>query len=119
MLGDIVKKYESGNLGPRAISHDPNDPGGASYGTYQLAANTGSLQDFIDKMGYTYDFDGLEPGSKEFDEEWESLCDDDAKDFQLKEGQYIKMRMYDPRRAYATTLGFLDTPAINEAIWSI
>lgn len=44
-LGSYVKEFESGNRGPSAIGYDTN--GGTSYGTYQLAAKTGTFKNFL------------------------------------------------------------------------
>lgn len=118
MLGDMTKKYESGNLGPRAISNDPRDPGGASYGTYQLSTKTGTLQDFLQKMGYEKVFIGRDPGTDKFGWMWLTMCDDDP-DFSNDQWAYIKMTHYDPVRTHATSLGILDTPAIDEMLWSM
>jgi len=46
MLGELSSKYESnGNIG--CISDGYGDPGGKSYGEYQLSSNAGSLQAFV------------------------------------------------------------------------
>lgn len=117
MLGDVTKKYESGRLGPNAISNDSSDPGGASYGTYQLSANTGTLKDFLSRMDYTADFQGLTPGTLAFNMRWHDCCKDP--DFCKAQWQYIYDTHYAPVRAYADTVSVLNTNAIDEAIWSI
>lgn len=45
-LGDLSRRFESGNLGPAAIGYDP--VGGTSYGLYQIASRVGSMDAFID-----------------------------------------------------------------------
>ena len=44
-LGSYVKEFESGKRGSTAIGHDRT--GGTSYGTYQIAAKTGTLARFL------------------------------------------------------------------------
>ncbi len=117
MIGDVVKKYESGDLGAAAISNDSNDPGGASYGAYQLSANTGTLSYFLKEMGYSKYFVGLIPGTRPFNEEWLAMCH--RQEFVDAQWQYICNTHYQPVRDYATALNVLDTPAINEALWSM
>ena len=44
-LGALSAQYESGNLGSDAVGYDRN--GGTSYGKYQIASNTGTMDDFL------------------------------------------------------------------------
>ncbi|SKA71735.1 hypothetical protein SAMN02745702_01544 [Desulfobaculum bizertense DSM 18034] len=44
-LGSLCARFESGSAGPAAIGYDPE--GGTSYGKYQIASRTGSMQRFI------------------------------------------------------------------------
>lgn len=44
-LGSYVKRFESGNRGSSAVGWDST--GGTSYGTYQLAAKTGAMKEFL------------------------------------------------------------------------
>lgn len=41
-LGSISERFESGRRGPGTVSGGQGDPGGVSYGTYQLASRTGT-----------------------------------------------------------------------------
>jgi len=45
-IGDLSAKYES-HGDPSAISNNPGDPGGKSYGIWQLASKKGSVDRFI------------------------------------------------------------------------
>lgn len=45
MIGEFVKKFESGSDGPMSISWDST--GGTSYGTYQFAGRSGIMKEFI------------------------------------------------------------------------
>jgi hypothetical protein len=42
-IGAIAERFESGGRGPGTVSSGAGDPGGISYGTYQLASRTGTL----------------------------------------------------------------------------
>lgn len=46
MINDLAKKYEAGG-DPAAISSGNGDLGGASYGIYQFASNTGAVESFL------------------------------------------------------------------------
>ena len=49
MLGDLSAKYESSG-DPGSVSSGYQDPGGKSYGAYQLSSNAKSLQSFLNWM---------------------------------------------------------------------
>ncbi len=117
MIGDVVKKYESGDKGSDAISNDKNDPGGASYGTYQLSSNAGTLRNFLVEKGYQKDFTGLVPGSPGFNAMWHKMSRLDS--FCTAQYEFIKETHYDPLRTYANSVNILNTPAIDEALWSM
>lgn len=116
-LGHISQKYESGNLKSDAISNTPGDPGGKSYGLYQLAINTGTLKVFVNKSQFKTKLTSVPLGSIKFDKLWKELSKDSK--FLDEQHSFIKKTHYDPVRKEATAIGFLDTPAINEALWSM
>lgn len=117
MLGDATKVYESGTSGPGTISSGYNDAGGKSYGTYQLSTAAGQVLAFIDKEGYEDVFSGMEIGGQLFDSEWKKQALDP--EFAQAQWNYIKTMHYDPCREYADTFPYLNTTAIDEALWSI
>lgn len=117
LLGDTVAKYESGNKGYTAISNTPGDPGGPSYGKYQLATNTGNVTAFLKFSGYENRFTGLKPGSDAFNKKWIACCSETA--FCKAQHSYIEQRLYQPVRAKANALKLPSTPAIDEALWSM
>lgn len=117
MLGSVTQKYESGNLGPKSISTGKGDPGGKSYGTYQLSLNTGTLRRFLNWSGFDKVFQGMLLASDKFDNTWIALCSTDA--FVLAQHEFIRETHYEPLRKYATVLDIPDHPAINEALWSM
>lgn len=116
-VGDVVAKYESGSKGCKSIANTSGDPGGASYGKYQLAANTGNVTKFLTFSGFAKDFAGLTVGSAAFNAQWIKMCDNQA--FCNAQYEYIAHTLYKPVRKHADTIGVPSTAAINEMIWSI
>lgn len=118
MLGTISGKYESGNLGYDAIAHNPSDPGGSSYGKWQLSQSTGTLTDFINKSGYSNYLSNLTIGSPEFDIEWKELAKDPQ--FCFAQYTYIYNTHYLPVFKYwHINLQMDDCNALEEALWSM
>lgn len=117
MLGDISAKYESnGNAG--TISNGAGDPGGKSYGTFQLASKTGTLQSFLQNSGYDKQFAGMGVGSKMFDDKWKELASNDQ-NFGKAQQEFIAKTHFDPVAQHAQALGIQMTPAIEEALFSM
>ncbi len=118
MLGDLVAKYESGNAGYDAIGNIPGDPGGASYGRYQLASKVGTLQAFLKASKYYTAFAGLKPGSLSFNDKWRALCK--TKEFCDAQFNFIKITHFDPVQKYWISHHDMAVDnAINEALWSM
>ena len=117
-LGDVVAKYESGKKGVASISTGKGDPGGASYGKYQLASKTGTLQRYLKDSGYDKQFAGLQPGTPGFNAKWTELAQND-KAFATSQHDFIKKTHYDPAIRHAGKLGFnVNDARIQEAVWS-
>jgi hypothetical protein len=105
-LGDLCKPYESGNRGPGTVSHGNTngDPGGVSYGTYQLSSVTGSARAFVGWLDgnhpdYALVFQGLQPGTAAFDDAWRGLAAIDGEGFDRAQHDYIHASHYEPARA--------------------
>jgi hypothetical protein len=64
-LGQLSEKYESGGRGPATVSSGIGEPGGVSYGTYQLASKIGRADQFV-RQYYPARFQGLTAGSEAF-----------------------------------------------------
>lgn len=77
-LGKTSKRYESGSGGPATISSGVGDPGGISYGSYQLSTTKGTLAKYLKYSdNYNHAFDGLKPKTEEFDQKWKELANND------------------------------------------
>lgn len=118
MLGDTTKKYESGNTGAATVSSGKGDPGGASYGTYQLSSKAGTLNTFLKWTGYDKDFKGLTPGTPAFNAKWKEMATNNTQ-FANAEHAFIEKNNYAPVASVAKDVGIPQTPRIAEAIWSM
>lgn len=92
-LGQTSALFETGGRGAGAISSGIGDFGGKSYGTYQLSNKVGTLQDFVKNGGYA-DKLTARAGSREFDEQWKALAENDPA-FAQAQHDYIKRTHYD------------------------
>ena len=100
-IGTLSEKYEGGGAG--TISTGEGDAGGVSYGTYQLATNTGSAAAFVEWLeersdygkGYGEFLAKDEPGSLEFSSQWTYLADTDPEGFAALQDEYVKPSYYD------------------------
>lgn len=119
ILGFVTVKYESGNLGPGAVSSGRGDPGGKSYGLYQLASRTGSLRAYIKSSLFKADLQKHRPTSSAFDRKWKFIAQRSPTMFALDQHAFIKRTHYDKVRRYADAIRIPNTRAINEAIFSI
>lgn len=123
-VGCLTKKYETSNRGPGYISNGSKwgDPGGDSYGSYQLESKLGTLQAYLktnDK--YTRALNGLKINSKEFKDQWRLLASQDPQGFEQSQFNYLasKANGYNDGYNYAKKLGWLvDSLAMQSAIYS-
>ncbi len=120
-LGRLSEKYESGGRGPETVSTGVGDPGGVSYGTYQLASALGNADRFVDQY-YPSKFKGLKGGTPEFTEAWKKLVAKDPEEFHRNEHEFIKRTHYDPQaKLLEAELGIdLDhrSAALRDVVWS-
>lgn len=67
-LGALSERFESGERGPGAVSSGKGDPGGVSYGIWQLSSRAGTAAAFMASEGAPWqgDFAGAAPGSAAF-----------------------------------------------------
>jgi hypothetical protein len=121
-LGKLSEKYESGNRGPATVSSGKGDPGGVSYGTYQLASKVGRADEFV-KRYYPDEFKGLKGGTDEFTKKWKELAEKDAKGLRTNEHVFIKETHYDPQVKKLERDLKLDvtkrSAALRDVVWSV
>ena len=120
-LGRLSAKYESGGRGPEIVSTGKGDPGGVSYGTYQLASALGNADRFVQKH-FASTFQGLKGGTPEFTEVWKKTVAKNPKGFHRKEHEYIKETHYDPQvKLIEKEVGIIldkRSAALQDVVWS-
>jgi len=121
-LGKLSEKYESGGRGPGTVSTGKGDPGGVSYGTYQLASKLGRADQFVARH-YPDEFKGLKGGTDEFTKRWKELAAKDPKGLRANEHAFIKDTHYDPQARKLAKELKLDlaarTAALRDVVWSV
>ncbi|EIC30569.1 MULTISPECIES: chitosanase [Methylomicrobium] len=119
-LGQTSKFFESGKGGAGTVSSGKGDLGGASYGTYQLSSKQGTLQKFLKSSSYGAQFEGLTPGTKEFNQRWKEVAQQDPT-FGSAQHDFIKQTHYDPALAGLKKAG-IDLSgrgaAVQDSLWS-
>lgn len=102
-LGDLSALYES-NGNPATVSTGAGDLGGISYGCYQLASETGSVDAFLgwglNQGGFYGDYaralyNSGDVNSEEFIDQWKELGTIDPDGFKNMQHEYIKYAYYD------------------------
>jgi hypothetical protein len=120
-LGKLSEKYESGGRGPVTVSTGVGDPGGVSYGTYQLASKIGRADEFVRKY-YPDEFKGLKGGTPEFTTKRKELAASDPAGIRKKEHEFIKETHYDPQVRKLKKELNLDaetrSAALRDVVWS-
>lgn len=123
----MSKKYESGSNGPGTIANNSGDWGGYSYGTYQIATNTGTINTF---MNYLKSADSsiykrlssYRPGTTGFNNAWKSIANTDGQRFNEIQHGFIQKTHYEPaRRSIEKSLGISFSKyskAVNDTLWS-
>lgn len=123
-LGALSERYESGGKGPGTVSSGLRDPGGVSYGTYQLASKTGTVAAFVANEGkrWAKEFEGRSPGTAGFNTAWEGIARREPDAFNQAQHAFIKRTHYEPVVRMVATITGLDLDkrhmAIRDAAWS-
>jgi hypothetical protein len=120
MLGQTSKVFESGAGGAGTVSTGRGDNGGASYGTYQLSSKTGTLDKFLSGSKYGTQFEGMLPGTKEFNAKWKDIAAADPS-FGAAQHDFIKNTHYDPQMEMLRKAGIdlSDRGAgVRDSVWS-
>ena len=123
-LGILSAKYETGGRGPGVVSTGVGDPGGVSYGSYQMASKMGVVQRFVAQAGFQWasDFQGLTAGTAPFTAAWKRIAAAQTDAFQKAQHAFIKQSHYDPLAAKVLAENKVDVNtrsfAVQNAIWS-
>ena len=96
-LGKLSAKYETGGRGPGTVSSGAGDPGGVSYGSYQMASKMGVPTRFVTQAGFRWlqDFQNLTAGTSPFTAVWKRIAAAETDAFQAAQHAYIKKTHYD------------------------
>lgn len=122
-LGALSEHYESGGRGPGTVSGGQGDPGGVSYGLFQLSSKAGSVAAFLAGEGARWlrELTGV-PGSAEFSARWQALAARESDAFAQAQRDFIERTHYRPvvDHVLAETKLDLDVrhPAVRDATWS-
>ena len=123
-LGTLSAKYETGGRGPGTVSTGAGDPGGVSYGSYQMASKMGVPQKFVKQTGFQWlaDFQNLSAGTAEFTACWKRIAANEPAAFQKCQHEYIKKTHYDLLAAKILNDDRLDvntrSRALQDVVWS-
>jgi hypothetical protein len=123
-LGCLSAKYETGGRGPGVVSTGVGDPGGVSYGSYQMASKMGVPQRFVGQSGFQWatDFRNLTAGSADFTACWKRIAAAQTDAFQRAQHGFIKQSHYDPLAAKILAENKLDVNtrsfALQNVVWS-
>jgi murein DD-endopeptidase MepM/ murein hydrolase activator NlpD len=123
-LGKLSAKYETGGRGPGTVSSGAGDPGGVSYGSYQMASKMGVPTRFVTQSGFRWlqDFQNLTAGTPQFTAVWKRIAAEQPDAFQEAQHAYIKKTHYDLLVAKILGDDKLDvntrSGALQNVVWS-
>jgi hypothetical protein len=124
-LGTTSMQYETGGRGAGTVSTGAGDPGGVSYGTYQLSSRQpngkpGTIYEYLEQSRYADRFEGLTPATPEFSRAWRELAAAEP-DFAHDQHEFIRRTHYDIQveRLKERGIDLSDRgPAVQDALWS-
>ena len=98
-LGKLSVQYETSGRGAGTVSGGQGDPGGVSYGSYQMKSvpKGGTVVHFVKQPDFPFAdrFAGLTPGSAQFSAAWKALAASNPEEFQAAQHEYIKRTHFD------------------------
>ena len=122
-IGALSARYESkGDVG--TISSGAGDPGGKSYGTYQLSSKAGTMEKFLNSpegqaFAQKYGLDPSQIGTAAFDAAYKNAVAGDKEGFAGAQEAFIKRTHYDPVARAAQEMGYdISDPTIQKALFS-
>jgi len=123
-IGGLSERYESGGRGPGTVSSGAGDPGGVSYGTYQLAGNMNRPQEFLANEGsrWAAEFGGARPGTAAFTAAWRDIAAREPEAFEAAQHDYIQRTHYQVQADQVQTQTGVDvtsrSAALRDVVWS-
>lgn len=121
-IGILSEKYEVGKRGVATISSGRGDPGGKSYGTWQLSSNAGTLGAYIrskESGQYGEQLRKYPIASADFDKAWKACAEQDPKGFEKSQYDFLYRANYLNVLSHAKGLG-IDTNSftMQNVLWS-
>lgn len=123
-IGGLSERYESGGRGPGTVSSGAGDPGGVSYGTYQLAGNMNRPQEFLANEGrrWAAEFGGAAPGTAAFTAVWRAIAAREPEAFEAAQHDYIQRTHYQVQADQVETRTGVNvtdrSAALRDVVWS-
>ena len=123
-IGALSERYESGGRGPGTVSTGKGDPGGVSYGLYQMASRTGAVAKFLAGEGARWapEFGAAAPGSPPFTTVWQAIATREPEAFARAQHGFIERSHYRPVAAAVLARTGLDlarrAAALQDVCWS-
>ena len=123
-LGNLSRKYEVGNRGPGTVSGGVGDPGGVSYGSYQLASKLGNAGKFLKDEGerWASEFGSSKEGTDAFSATWKAIALREPTLFHDAQHDYIQRTHFEPQVAKIKSLSGIDVTqrsrALMDVVWS-
>lgn len=124
-LGLLSERFESGGRGPGAVSSGKGDPGGVSYGIWQLSSKAGTAARFVKGEGVRWqaDFAASAPGSPAFSAAWRAVALREPEAFEHAQRAFIERTHYGPAVSAVERATGLDLDrrhlAVRDAAWSV
>ncbi|WP_295438823.1 hypothetical protein [uncultured Thiodictyon sp.] len=124
-LGALSEEFESGGRGPGTVSGGQNDPGGVSYGVYQLASKAGTAAAFVKAEGkpWATEFGAHKPGTPGFSTAWKAIAAREPDRFRDAQHAFIERTHYRRVVAAVADRKGLDLDgrhaAVRDAVWSV
>jgi len=120
--GQVAQHYESSNGGIGTISSGRGDPGGVSYGPFQLSSNAGTMATFLQSpegQPFAMQFGDFKPGSEQFNQIYREVAEGAGPEFEAAQRAFIERTHVQPVLEQAQQAGIpVDNPAVVEALYS-
>jgi len=124
-LGALSEQFESGGRGPGAVSLGGSDPGGVSYGIWQLSSRAGAAGAFVASEGRPWRdrLGEAAPGSEAFTAAWQEIAAREPEAFAEAQRAFIERTHYRPAVVAVRRQTGLDLDmrhaAVLDAAWSV
>jgi hypothetical protein len=133
-LGKLSSHFETGGRGSITISGGQGDPGGVSYGSYQMTSQTrqqngsfiigGTVKKFVTSVSFPWsnDFDNLVPGTRSFSDKWTQTVEANEDRFKEVEHEFVRNTHFDIQIKTVMDATGVDlryhSHAVNDVVWS-